>query len=112
MVVSDRLDVVDTSRGLVQMIIGGGGTSAESNGLFYDPPQGDVIVGVGPQLRTPPGGRRPKRAATKLTEEAPWVGSRDRLHGYGFASFDLDPGGEDGLTRIHVPLVAPPTARG
>jgi 3',5'-cyclic AMP phosphodiesterase CpdA len=104
MVVSDRLDVVDTSRGLVQMIIGGGGTSAESNGLFYDPPRGDVIVSVGPQLPAPAGHPRPKRAPTKVTEEATWVGTRDRLHGYGFAAFDVDPGVEDGLTSIEVRL--------
>jgi hypothetical protein len=103
-VVSDRLDVVDTTQGLVQMIIGGGGTSAESNGLFTDPPRCDVIVSVGPQLPTPPGQGRPKRAPTKVTEDATWVGTRDRLHGYGFAAFDVDPGGEDGMTRIVVTL--------
>lgn len=37
------------------MIIGGGGTSAPSNKLFYDPPRCDVIMSVGPQLPTPPG---------------------------------------------------------
>ncbi|HEY4027956.1 MAG TPA: metallophosphoesterase family protein [Candidatus Dormibacteraeota bacterium] len=103
-VVSDRLDVVDTSQGLVQMIIGGGGTSADSHGLFYDPPRGDVIVSVGPQLPSSPGQPRPKRAPTKVTEEATWVGSRDRLHGYGFAAFDVDPGREDGTTSIEVTL--------
>ena len=102
MVVSDRLDVIDTSQGLVQMILGGGGTSAPSDGLFYDPPRGDVIMSVGPQAPTPPGGPRPKRVPNKVTEEAPWVGVRDRLHAYGFAAFDVDPGDEDGMTSIDV----------
>jgi Calcineurin-like phosphoesterase/Purple acid Phosphatase, N-terminal domain len=104
LVVSDRLDVVDTSKGLVQMIIGGGGTSAPSNGLFYDPPRCDVIIGVGPQLPTPPGGSRPKRVPNKVTEDAPWVGVRDRSHPYGFAAFDVDPGDENGMTSIEVTL--------
>ena len=32
-------DVIDTSKGTVHMVIGGGGTSAPSNALFFDPPQ-------------------------------------------------------------------------
>ena len=102
MVVSDQLDVVDTSKGLVQMIIGGGGTSAPSNGLFYDPPKCDVIMSVGPQLPAPPGGSRPKRVPNKVTEDASWVGVRDRAHPYGFAAFDVDPGEDGGMTSIQV----------
>jgi hypothetical protein len=100
--VSDDIDVIDTSRGTVHMIIGGGGTSAPSNGLFYDPPQCDVIMSVGPQLPTPPGGSRPKRAPNKVTEVATWAGHRDAQDPYGFASFDVDPGRPGGMTRIEV----------
>jgi Purple acid Phosphatase, N-terminal domain/Calcineurin-like phosphoesterase len=100
--VSDDLDVIDTSRGTVHMIIGGGGTSAPSNGLFYDPPKCDVIMSVGPQLPTPPGGARPKRAPNKVTEDATWAGHRDPQDPYGFASFDVDPGRPGGMTRIEV----------
>jgi hypothetical protein len=100
--VSDRLDVIDTSRGTVHMVLGGGGTSAPSNGLFYNPPQCDVIVSVGPQLPTPPGGQRPKRAPTKVTEVATWAGVRDAQDAYGFAAFDVDPGEPGGLTSISV----------
>jgi 3',5'-cyclic AMP phosphodiesterase CpdA len=100
--VSDRLDVIDTSQGTVHMVIGGGGTSAPSNGLFYTPPQCDVIVSVGPQLPTPPGGARPKRAPTKVTEMATWAGVRDAQDAYGFAAFDVDPGEPGGLTTITV----------
>ncbi len=35
--VDTRTDVVDTSRGTVHMVLGGGGTSAPSNALFFDP---------------------------------------------------------------------------
>jgi hypothetical protein len=100
--VSDDIDVIDTSRGTVHMIIGGGGTSAPSNGLFYDPPQCDVIMSVGPQAPTPPGGDRPKRASHKVTEVATWAGHRDPQDPYGFASFDVDPGAPGGLTTIRV----------
>jgi hypothetical protein len=100
--VSDDLDVIDTSRGTVHMIIGGGGTSAPSNGLFYDPPRCDVIMSVGPQLPTPPGGSRPKRAPNKVTEIATWAGHRDAQDAYGFASFDVDPGRPGGLTTMEV----------
>jgi hypothetical protein len=47
-------------------------------------------------------GARPKRVPNKLTEEAPWVGVRDRLHAYGFAAFDVDPGDEEGMTSIDL----------
>jgi Purple acid Phosphatase, N-terminal domain/Calcineurin-like phosphoesterase/TAT (twin-arginine translocation) pathway signal sequence len=107
-VVSDELDVVDTSKGLVQMIIGGGGTSAPSNGLFYDPPQCDVIMSVGPQLPTPPGGSRPKRAPNKVTEVATWAGVRDHAHAYGFAVFDVVPQSGEGMTSIDVTFLGDP----
>jgi hypothetical protein len=97
-----RTDVVDTTKGTVHMIIGGGGTSAPSNQLLLDPPQCQVIVDVGAQLPTPPGGTRPHRASVKVTEDATWVGTRDKTHSYGFASFDVDPFGPDGRTRMHV----------
>jgi hypothetical protein len=101
-VVETATDVVDTSRGTVHMVIGGGGTSAPSNQLLLDPPQCDVIMSVSPQSPTLPGQTRPKRTPTKVTEAATWVASRDKAHAYGFASFDVDPGVPGGKTRIHV----------
>jgi hypothetical protein len=59
-------------------------------------------VSVGPQLPTPPGGPRPKRAPTKVTEVATWAGVRDAQDAYGFAAFDVDPGEPGGLTKIEV----------
>ncbi len=40
-------DVIDTSKGTVHMVIGGGGTSVPSNQLFIDPPASRVINAVG-----------------------------------------------------------------
>ncbi|MBV8696316.1 MAG: metallophosphoesterase family protein, partial [Bradyrhizobium sp.] len=40
-------DVIDTTKGTVHMVIGGGGTSIPSNELFFDPPACRVIVSVG-----------------------------------------------------------------
>jgi len=41
----------------VHMVLGGGGTSAPSNGLFFHPPQCRVITGVGDP--NPTTGKRP-----------------------------------------------------
>jgi hypothetical protein len=90
-------DVVDTTKGTVHMIIGGGGTSAPSNQLLFDPPQCRVIVSV-----TPRGADGSKGVPTYVTEDAVWLGSRDVAHSYGFASFDVDPGRPGGLTTITV----------
>ena len=45
--VATAVDVIDTTKGTVHMIIGGGGTSAPSNTLFFDPPGCRVITAVG-----------------------------------------------------------------
>jgi 3',5'-cyclic AMP phosphodiesterase CpdA len=95
--VDTRTDVVDTSRGTVHMVIGGGGTSAPSNQLFFSPARCRVITGVG---ATDPGtGKKPP---IYLIEDAPWSAFRDTDHSYGFATFDLDPGTPGGTTSITV----------
>ena len=73
------------------MIIGGGGTSAPSNGLFFDPPGCRVITGVGT-----PDPLTGKRASIYVREHAPWSGVRNAAHAYGFAEFRLDPGSRPG----------------
>ena len=95
---STETQVIDTTKGTVHMVIGGGGTSVPSNGLFYDPPQCRVIVGVGaPDLKT---GRRPP---THQMELAPWSAVRNAAGAYGFAAFAVDPGpGPGGMTEMHV----------
>jgi 3',5'-cyclic AMP phosphodiesterase CpdA len=100
-VTDDNLDLVDTTRGAVHMIIGGGGTSAPSNQLLLDPARCEVIMDVGGQPSAS-GGPRPHRVSTKEPEDATWVGMRDKDHAWGFASFDVDPGVAGGMTRIRV----------
>jgi hypothetical protein len=91
-------DVIDTTRGTVHMVIGGGGTSAPSNQLFFDPPQCRVITAVGKP--DPVTGKRPP---VYVTEMAPWSAVRNAAHSYGFASFDVDPGPRrGGMTTIKV----------
>jgi hypothetical protein len=91
-------DVIDTRQGTVHMVIGGGGTSRPSNGLFFDPPQCRVVTGVGaPDPKT---GRHPP---IYVHEQAPWSAVRNASHAYGFAAFAVDPGSKPGdITTIKV----------
>ncbi|MEP9381558.1 metallophosphoesterase family protein [Nocardioides sp. KR10-350] len=98
----DDLDVVDTTKGTVHMIIGGGGTSAPSNQLLFDPPQCRVIVAVSDRPSAPEG-TVTHGTPTYVTEDAVWAGTRDAANSYGFAAFDVDPGSRPGdLTTIKV----------
>jgi 3',5'-cyclic AMP phosphodiesterase CpdA len=90
-------DVIDTTKGAVHMVIGGGGTSVPSNTKFYTPPRCRVITAVGPPGST---GRRPP---IYVSEAAPWSAVRNEGHAYGFASFTVDPGSRaGGVTSIKV----------
>jgi hypothetical protein len=84
-------DVIDTTKGTVHMIIGGGGTSAPSNNLFFDPPGCRVIAAVGA-----PDALTGKRPPVYVKEDAPWSAVRNAAHAYGFAAFALDPGSRPG----------------
>jgi 3',5'-cyclic AMP phosphodiesterase CpdA len=88
-------DVIDTSKGTVHLVIGGGGTSAPSNGMFFPEPKCRVLTGVGP---FDPAIRR--KAPIYVVEDAPWSAFRDRENPYGFVSFDVDPGPPGGNTSI------------
>jgi Calcineurin-like phosphoesterase/Purple acid Phosphatase, N-terminal domain len=91
-------DVIDTSKGTVHMVIGGGGTSAPSNKLFFTPPACRVITSV-----TAPDPTTGKRAPIYTHEDAPWSAVRDAANSYGFAAFTVDPGRHGGdLTTITV----------
>jgi hypothetical protein len=94
-------DIIDTTKGTVHMVIGSGGTSAPSNGLFFTPARCRVITGVG--APDPATGKRPP---IYLTEDAPWSAMRDPAHSYGFAAFDVDPGIPGGMTSIQVTYYA------
>jgi 3',5'-cyclic AMP phosphodiesterase CpdA len=85
--------VVDTTKGTVHMVIGGGGTSAPSNKLFFNPPACRVITAVGPV--DPTTGKRPP---VYVQEAAPWSAVRDAANSYGFAAFTVDPGNRPGST--------------
>jgi len=90
-------DIVETNKGTVHMVIGGGGTSRPSNGLFFDPPQCRVITAVeAPDTAT--GRRRP----VYVNEHAPWSAVRNAAHSYGFAAFSVDPGSQGGFSTINV----------
>ena len=91
-------DVIDTTKGTVHMVLGGGGTSAPSNQLFFHPPQCRVIVSVG--APDPATGRRPP---VYVREDAPWSAVRNAANAYGFAAFTVDPGhGPGALTTMQV----------
>ena len=91
-------DVIDTTKGTVHMVIGGGGTSAPSNTLFFNPPQCRVITSVG--APDPATGKRPP---VYVKEQAPWSAVRNAAHSYGFAAFTVDPGLHPGdFTTIAV----------
>ncbi|GAA3149850.1 metallophosphoesterase [Kribbella aluminosa] len=92
-----RTDLVDTSKGTVHMVIGGGGTSVGSNGVLFNPPRCRVITSVG--APDPTTGKRPP---VYVTEPAPWSASRNAAHPYGFAAFTVDPGHPGGSTTMQV----------
>jgi hypothetical protein len=96
--VATATDVIDTTKGTVHMVIGGGGTSLPSNQLFFEPPACRVITAVG--APDPATGKRPP---IYVKEHAPWSAVRNAAHAYGFAAFDLDPGSHPGdITTIKV----------
>lgn len=80
-------DVIDTTKGTVHMVLGGGGTSVPSNKLFFEPCACRVITAVGE-----PDPKTGKRPPVYVREEAPWSAVRNAAHSYGFAAFTVDPG--------------------
>ena len=93
--VDTRNDLIDSTRGTVHLVIGGGGTSLPSNGMFFPQPRCRVLTGVG--AFDPAIGRK---APIYVMEDAPWSAFRDRDNPYGFAAFDVDPGQPGGNTSI------------
>ncbi|BDB43210.1 hypothetical protein Mkiyose1665_40860 [Mycobacterium kiyosense] len=93
--VDTRSDVIDVTRGTVHVVIGGGGTSRPTNGLFFPDLRCQVITGVGEF--DPAVGRKPP---IYVMEDAPWSAFRDRDNPYGFVAFDVDPGVSGGSTSI------------
>jgi len=92
---------VDTGKGTVHMVIGGGGTGSPSNQLLFNPAKCRVITAVG--AVNPATG---KKAPTYVLEDAPWSAVRDAEHSYGFAAFEVDPAAPG-----RPPLSTSPTTR-
>ncbi|MDT5093338.1 MAG: hypothetical protein QOH60_2701 [Mycobacterium sp.] len=88
---------IDTTKGTVHVVIGGGGTSVPTNGMFYDTPRCRVLTGVG-DVDPDTGQKRP----IYVEEDAPWSAFRDRDHPYGFVVFDVDPGTAGGTTTMQA----------
>jgi Calcineurin-like phosphoesterase/Purple acid Phosphatase, N-terminal domain len=89
-------DVVDTTKGAVHLIIGGGGHSTPTPPSAFDMPHDGVVIY---NVTSAPNGSHP---ALTTTEPGDWSAVRDLLHPYGFCVFDLDPGPAGGTTSITV----------
>jgi hypothetical protein len=95
--VSTATDDIDTSKGTVHMVLGGGGTNSPTNGKFFTDGTGKVLTAVGAV------GANGKKTPMYVSEQAIWSAFRDLTHPYGFAAFDVDPGSRPGgQTSIRV----------
>jgi hypothetical protein len=99
-VASTALDVVDTSRGAVHMVLGGGGSYPLNVYGGQGPVRiGKVITGKG--------------SSDVEIEQAPWSAVTDAQQAFGFASFDVDPGTvRGGLTTMKVTAYRSPLVKG
>jgi hypothetical protein len=92
-VVDTATDVVDTTKGTVYMVLGGGGTSVPTGAFVTSPltghPTARVIV-------------NPHDRDASEVEDAAWSAVRDSVSSYGFASFDVEPAAPGGATAIDV----------
>jgi hypothetical protein len=88
--------LMDTSKGTVHMIIGGGHSSATPVSAFDMPHDGVLITSIGP------GDPQTQHPSLTTTEPAPWSAYRDLQTPYGFASFDFVPHEAGGTTSITV----------
>ncbi|MFC0041367.1 purple acid phosphatase family protein [Actinomadura rayongensis] len=89
--------VIDTTKGAVHMIIGGGGHSAATPWSAFDAPNDGVVI-----TDVNPGDPHHQRTSKTTTEPAPWSAYRDLKKPYGFASFDYEPHAPGGHTEITV----------
>lgn len=99
--VDTRTDLIDTAKGTVHLVIGGGGTSAPSNTLFFPGDQCRVVTAVG--ATDPATG---KKTPVYVQEQAPWSAFKDAEHAYGFCAFDVDPGKPGGNTTMKATYYA------
>src|SRR5215831_13677690 len=103
------VDQIDTGKGTVHMILGGGGHNASSYNLYSvndgafeaellvpQNPGAPATPGVPIPLITPKPRERATWSATNAGTDAVASHARDSGHGYGFASFEVDPGSDPG----------------
>ncbi len=97
---------IDTSKGTIHLILGGGGTSAPLDVYGVDAADGAVQAKLFTRPNRPiPSPTTPGvfvRAAADAVEDAVWSATRDTGTGYGIAVFDVDPGREHGKTSITI----------
>jgi hypothetical protein len=93
---TSALDRIDTTRGTVHLIIGGGGHSTPTPPTAFDAPHDGVVIY---DVTRNPDGSAPSKTTT---EPADWSAVRDLAHPYGFCSFDVDPGHGRPTTTITV----------
>jgi len=105
-VVSSDTTTVDTTKGLVHLVLGGGGTSSHDDVYGApDPNAGNVPIS---QIYTEP---EAYKVAANETEDATWSAVRDpnTTYPWGIAVFDVDPGSFPGdqtsitMTYYHTP---------
>ncbi len=109
-VVDRSLDVVDTTRGTVYLVLGGGGTKAPTASYDVDP------VAPGEQA---PVFYQDASAAPTGREDVTWSARRDEQYPYGFAELEIDPGAHPGgptelrvtYFRLVTPTPASPSPR-
>jgi hypothetical protein len=89
--------LMDTGKGAVHMIIGGGGHPYSTPPGAFDAPHDGVVI-----YDVSPGSPTVQRTSRTTTEPAPWSAYRDATTPYGFASFDVDPDAPGGRTTITV----------
>jgi hypothetical protein len=102
---TDRTEV-DTSRGLVHLVLGGGGTSSHDD--VYGPPDSEYGDPIASEIFTEP---LPFKAGPNETETADWSAVRDpnTTYPWGIGVFDVDPGSQPGgrtsisMTYYHTP---------
>jgi hypothetical protein len=97
---------LDTGKGTVHLILGGGGTSAPLDVYGVDAADGAPQAKLFTKANRPiPSATTPgvfTRAPADAVEDAIWSATRDTGTGYGLAVFDIDPGHEAGKTSITI----------
>jgi hypothetical protein len=85
----------DTSKGTVHLVLGGGGTSDDTDTYLVDSKDGSPEAQVFTRHNAPEPGSAPgtfTRPFADALEDATWSAKRNPATGYGIGVFDVDPG--------------------